>query len=291
MKRIFSIIATICMCAALTGCVPTQAPAQVAATTLPVYEFTKTLCQGTDIRVTRLITESVSCLHEYTLKVSQMQAVEAADVIVISGANLEATLDFGLNSGHTLIDASADIELICYEEDHKHEHDHEHSSDPHIWLSPANARQMAHNIYEGLLLSYPQHAETLQSNLDLLDAKFDALSAYAQTALSGLSCRDLITFHDGFAYMADAFDLTVLHAIEEEAGSEASAAELIELVELIRANDIPAIFTERNGSTSAASVIRAETGTAVYTLDMAMAGDSYFDAMYCNIDTLKEALG
>ena len=34
-----------------------------------------------------------------------------------------------------------------------------------------------------------------------------------------------------------------------------------------------------------------ETGCGVFSLDMAMAGDSYFDAMYHNIDTIKEALG
>ena len=45
------------------------------------------------------------------------------------------------------------------------------------------------------------------------------------------------------------------------------------------------------GSTSAAEVISRETGVTVYSLDMVMAGDSYFDAMYRNIDTIKEALG
>ena len=45
------------------------------------------------------------------------------------------------------------------------------------------------------------------------------------------------------------------------------------------------------GSASAAGIIARETGCQVFTLDMAMAGDSYFDAMYHNIDTIKEALG
>ena len=80
-------------------------------------------------------------------------------------------------------------------------------------------------------------------------------------------------------------------AIEEESGSEASAAELIELIEEVEHHNLPAIFTETSGSASAASVISRETGAAIHTLDMAMAGDSYFDAMYHNIDTLKEALG
>ena len=46
-----------------------------------------------------------------------------------------------------------------------------------------------------------------------------------------------------------------------------------------------------NGGTAAAQVISADTGAKVYSLDMAMSGDSYFDIMYRNIDTIKEALG
>ena len=92
-------------------------------------------------------------------------------------------------------------------------------------------------------------------------------------------------------YFSARFGLNLLKAIEEESGAEASAAELKELILLVRAHELPAVFTETNGSASAASVISRETGAAVYTLDMAMAGDSYFDAMYHNIDTIKEALG
>ena len=40
-----------------------------------------------------------------------------------------------------------------------------------------------------------------------------------------------------------------------------------------------------------AEMIAAETGCKLYALDMAMSGDSYFTAMYHNIDTIKEALG
>ena len=100
----------------------------------------------------------------------------------------------------------------------------------------------------------------------------------------------MITFHDGFSYMAEAFDLTILHAIEEESGSEASAAELIELINLVSKHNVNAIFTEKNSSGAGASVIAAETNTKTYALDMALSGDSYFTAMYHNIDTLKEAL-
>jgi ABC-type Zn uptake system ZnuABC Zn-binding protein ZnuA len=81
-----------------------------------------------------------------------------------------------------------------------------------------------------------------------------------------------------------------LKDIEEESGSEASARELKEMIGLVEANRLPAIFTEVSGSVSAADVIEAETGVNIYSLDMAMAGNDYFDAMYHNIDTVREAM-
>ena len=60
---------------------------------------------------------------------------------------------------------------------------------------------------------------------------------------------------------------------------------------MVESKNLPAIFTETNGSTAAAEIISRETGATCFALDMAMSGDSYFDAMYRNIDTIKEALG
>ena len=278
----------------LTGCASPEAPAQIAATTLPVYEFTSRLTEGTGITVTRLVTEEVSCLHDYSLNVRQVKAAEAAEAIVISGAGLEEFLNDILLSA-PVIDASQGIELLCPEEGHGHDHDHgheghHHEHDPHIWLSPANAVTMAQNICTGLTEAYPAHADTFAANLDTLTAELEALEIYGEEALSELSCRELITFHDGFSYFADAFHLHILEAVEEESGSEASARELIHLIEEVEHHNLPAIFTEKSGSESAAAIISRETGCASFPLDMAMAGDSWFDAMYHNIDTIKEAL-
>ena len=76
--------------------------------------------------------------------------------------------------------------------------------------------------------------------------------------------------------------------MEVEAGSEPSAKELEAIVELIRAEKIPAIFVEANGTRDAAELISAETGAKIYTLDMGLSGS---DAILHNIDTVKEALG
>lgn len=292
MKR-FIIATTIMIIALFTGCTQKQQPAQLVATTLPVYDFTVFLCRDTNISVQHLINEPVSCLHDYTLTVSQMRSVENAEHIIISGVGLEDFLEDALTSGERLIDASAGIELYCGTNKHAHATDksHHHETDPHIWLSPTLAIQMATNISSGLCAAYPQHSGMIQSNLTLLIQELTALSEYGQTELSGLTCRELVTFHDGFSYLAEEFGLTILHSVEEDEGSEASAKDLIHICEIVTSHNLPAVFTEKNGSTSAASVIQHETSTRVFALDMAMSSGSYFDAMRHNIDTLKEALG
>lgn len=277
----------------LCGCAPSAQNARVAATTLPVWEFSSRLCAGTPITVTRLVTEQVSCLHDYALNVRQVKSAESAETIVISGAGLEDFLD-DLLLNASVIDASAGIDLLCgeeHEDEHHHEEGHHHEKDPHIWLSPENAKAMARNICAGLSARYPEYIRIFETNLHILLNDLDLLQSYGESTLSELNCRSLITFHDGFSYFAHSFGLIIVKAVEEESGSEASARELIELVNLVEEQSLPAIFTEVSGSTSAAGIIARETGCGVFTLDMAMAGDSYFDAMYRNIDTIKEALG
>lgn len=288
MKRLFTIFTALALCAGLCACVAPRQDCQLVATTAPVYQFTAALCDGTGLQVTQLITENVSCLHDYTLQVSQMRDIEGAEAVVISGAGLEGFLSDAIPQGKTVIDASG---ITLQEQDHHdHGHDHHHQVDPHLWLSVTHAKVMAENIYQGLCKLYPDWEAVFSANLATLMDEFDKLESYADQQLSGISHYEIITFHDGFGYLAKDYGITILRAIEEESGSEASARELIELAQLIEDKQVAAIFTEKNGSTSAARILSDETGVPVYTLDMAMATDDYFEAMYHNINTLKEAL-
>lgn len=280
MKKISTILIIALVLSLFAGC-SGNGKAQVAATTATVYQFAQALCADTGISVTRLVTESVSCLHDYSLNVRQMQLINAAEVIVISGGGLEEAFMSDTLSGKNVIDGAAGIELTVRGEE----------ADNHIWMSPVLAKQMAKNICEGLSKQYPEQKDIFESNLQMLNRQFDEVIAYGQQQLGTLSCREMITFHNGFGYFADAFDLTILRSIEEEAGSEASAKQLIELIELVREHQLPAIFTETNGSAVSAHTIKSETGVEVYALDMCMGNLDYFAAMRRNIDTVKEALG
>ena len=281
------------LCLSLFGCA-VQTPADIAATTLPMWQFTCRLTEGTSLTVSRLVTENVSCLHDYTLTVRQMKAIEGADVVILSGAGLEEFLSDALGSA-AVIDASEGIELLegghhHHHEGEVHEEAHHHEHDPHIWLSPTLAMEQARNICAGLSARYPDYTAVFEKNLAALLTDLQRLQDYGTQQLSDLGSSQILTFHDGFTYLAHEFDIEIVEAIEEESGAEASAKELIHMIEEVRHHDIRAIFVEENGSGSAASIIAAETGTELGTLSMAMSGDDYFEAMYANIDALKEAL-
>ena len=301
MKRLLPLLIVIALL--LGGCSGTanekDDTTHILATTYPVYLFTCELVKGVEnVTVGQLIREEVSCLHDYTLTVNDMKAIERADIIIINGAGLEVFMDHALSSSHApVIDSSLHLELLptSGHEDHHHEHhdEHEHGGhyDPHFWLDPEAAKTMLTNIADGLSSIDPEHANVYSSNLSNALSQFSKLSFDT----SGLSCPYMITFHDGFRYLAHTGGLTLLRSIEEEEGSEASAAEIKEIIALIQLYHIPAIFTEANGSDRTAKVIARETCVEVYQLEMLMSGSGndisdYIETILSNYSVIKEAL-
>ena len=248
----------------------------VLATTYPMYFLTSRLTEGMeDVTVELMVSDAVSCLHDYTLTTEQMKKIERADLIVMNGGGLEdfmASALEGVSEGNILVVKEA-------------------VEDPHYWLDPQCCQTAAQTIAEALIKRYPGKNQVLTGNLRSLTAELSALQEELQTELSTVKSRELITFHDGFSWFASAFDLTILAAIEEEEGAEVSAGEIKEICDLIEERNIPAIFVEKNGSVNAAGIIERETGVNVYTLNTMMDGKTdYFTAMRENVQAVKEAL-
>ena len=314
-KRIIPLLLALAL--VLTGCGggsstdTDNARLRVVTTTYPIYLFASALTRDVDgVVVERLDTGSTSCLHDYTLSVNDMKKLAHAQVIALNGAGLEDFLSDALaTSDAEVVDCSAGVELLeNLSHDHKEgdeDHDHGHY-DPHYWMDPASVPTMLDNLVEGLVQIMPEWEPLLRTNTGLAAdlVERELLDTYQGRDGGGLTHRELITFHDGFQYFARAFDLELLAAIEEEAGSEASAKEIVEISQLVRERDIPAIFTEVNGSDATANAIGRETGCQVWMLDMLMSGDDvpqdwglekimeqYISRLKGDLETVREALG
>ena len=285
MKKIILAFLLLALLLPAVGCAAQEEKERVTvvATTYPIYLFARAVTDGTEgVVVERLDTGSASCLHDYTLSMADMKKLERADLIALNGAGLEDFLSDALaTSDAEVVDCSAGVELLeNLSHDHKEgdeDHDHGHY-DPHYWMDPENMEQMVYNIRDGLSQADPEHAGEYEENAaeqaGLLHTWDDALQDMIQEAEenAGVEISGLITFHDGFRYFAEAFDLPLLASIEEEEGSEASAKEINEIAGLVKEYSLPVIFTEVNGSDATAQAIARETGCAVAQLSMCMDG-------------------
>lgn len=311
--RIIPFLLTFCLLAGCGQSAPTvsdqteEGELAILTTTYPLYLFASAVTQGVEgVTVDRLDTGNISCLHDYTLSVSDMKKIEGADVIVLNGAGLEDFMDDALAaSSAAVIDCSQGEELLFtleHSQEHEEEHDHDHDHgdyDAHIWMSPMRADHMAGRIRESLEELDPDHAQQYQENAEEVSSRLGALDVeisalFDELEQSGRRVSGLITFHEGFQYFAQDYGLPLLAAIEEEAGSEASAKEILEITQLIQEYDLPVIFTEVNGSDATANAIARETGCQVAQLTMVMDGpddslDNYIDGLLGNAKTIVNA--
>lgn len=89
-RRMIALLLAAVLVLALTGCAKKEhsegnPKTDLLATTQPVYQLTCALTDGTGLSVGLLISESVSCLHDYTLTVSQMEMIEQSGLVLESG--------------------------------------------------------------------------------------------------------------------------------------------------------------------------------------------------------------
>lgn len=294
MKNLLSLLLSLLLLG-VTGCA--SAPAAdastttIACTTYPVYLLAQAVTQGVDgVEPVLVINQQISCLHNYTLTMNDMKAIENSDLLAINGADMEEFLEDVLES-RDYLDCSEGLDLLFNEE--------EGEDDAHIWLDPERAAGMAANLAAGLSEADPDHAGIYQANAEAVQQELSAFRAELFASLSSLSCRALITFHDGFRYFAEAFGLEIVASVEEEEGSEASARRINELVELIDQYHLPAVFTEVNGSEATAIALAEERGIGVYALDLGMSSqnvpeglnglDAYEWILRQNVETILEA--
>lgn len=281
--RLIAVMLLICLIFVGCGSATEQPQGDtIVATTYPMYYLCSRLSDGMEgVRVEALITEEVSCLHDYTITTTQMRLIEGADMVVLSGAGLEHFMESALENvpAEKLVDSSAGVELI--------------GDDPHIWMDPERYARQGDNIAAALSEAYPEQKHIVESNAQTLHQELLELKARKTELLSALDQTNIITFHDGFAYFADAYGLTILAAIEEEEGAEPSAAEIKEICDLVEEYDLGTIYLEGTEMPNAARIVIEEAaakGRALHhnylSMIMSASEDGYIGQMNGNIDVM-----
>ncbi|MBI4725846.1 zinc ABC transporter substrate-binding protein [candidate division TA06 bacterium] len=274
----------------LTGCAKKEEAARLTVVTsfYPMYLMTANIVKDVPgVKLVNMAPPFSGCLHDYQMTPQDMKTLSQADVLVINGAGMESFLDDAIrqNPKLTMIDASQGIDLIVYQG----------TPNPHIFASVSGAMSQVRNIATGLGNVDPEHTGYYRNNAGSYLARLDSLRNRMHLALKGVKNRNIITFHEAFPYFAREFGLNIVAVIEREPGSEPSAGELAQTIEIVRNNKVKALFAEPQYPAKSAQMIAKETRAKVYILDPVVTGpmddqDYYITAMERNLTALQEAL-
>jgi zinc transport system substrate-binding protein len=247
----------------------------VVVSILPQAEFAEGV-GGDKVTVTVMVPPGHDP-HTYAPAISQLAGVSQARLYAEVGSGI----DFELSYMHRIVEANKDMLLVnCSEGIEFIE------NDPHIWLSPRNAKIMVENICDGLTQVDPQNRDYYIQNENKYLAKLDMLDTAINATLAGVTNRWFLVDHPAWAYFARDYDLTQL-AIEIE-GKTPSPKDLADVEQEAKEHDINVVFASPEFDVKIAQNVAEAIGGTVAFADPLARG--YINNMYQVRDELAEAM-
>ncbi|MDR1295089.1 MAG: anchored repeat ABC transporter, substrate-binding protein [Bifidobacteriaceae bacterium] len=169
--------------------------------------------------------------------------------------------------------------------------------DPHLWQNVRNAMAYVHLIRDTLVAADPAGARVYAANATAYLAELEDTDTYVRHTIGQIppARRHLVTTHDAFAYLADAYDIEIAGFVTPNPAVDPSLTDRRTLVETIRTLKVPAVFLEPNLAARASTLTEVATDLGVRvcpiygdTLDTAVA--SYTAMMRFNAASLHDCL-
>ena len=161
----------------------------------------------------------------------------------------------GVNPRMAVVDSSRGIQLISGQPGE------DGGADPHIWLSPKNAKIMAENTYQGLARADPLHKAEYRANTDSYLRDLDTLDADISHEISHKQIHTIMVYHPAWSYFAR--DYGLLQIPIETDGKDPTPKGLENLVRQAKEGNITVVFASPEYSTKSADVIAKEIGGSV----------------------------
>jgi len=230
--------------------------------------------------------------HVYEPTPQDAQALAKADVVIVSGLDLEGWMDRLITaSGYKgkIIVASDGIVTRRMEDDGKE------ITDPHAWNSAANGVVYAQNVTKALAAADPAHAATYQANGAKYEAELKDLDGWARREVATIpeAKRKVITSHDAFGYLGAAYGIEFRAPVGFSTESEASAGDVAKLIDQIKHEHIKAVFIENATDPrlvqQVAKASGAQMGGELYAEALSTEdgpASTYAKMFRCNITTL-----
>jgi zinc transport system substrate-binding protein len=244
---------------------PTLALAEVpsvVATIKPLHALVAAVMG--DLGTPALIVKGAASPHSYSLKPSDAQALQSANLVFWTGHGLELFLEDSIDTlapKATIVELSKapGIELLPPREtgtfehhDHgeaehaeaAHEPEHGEEQDLHFFLDPQNAKVMVATIADSLVAADPEHADTYRANAAKEAADLDALIAETAASLAPIKDRPFVVFHDAYQYFEKRFGLNVAGSVTLSPEIAPGADRINEIRSKLKTLDAACVFAE-----------------------------------------------
>ncbi|WLR47856.1 zinc ABC transporter substrate-binding protein [Halobacillus litoralis] len=302
---------------------------RVYTTVYPIQFFTEQI-GGETVNVQSILPPG-SDAHTYEPTTKEMVKMAGADLFVYNGAGLEGYAKKISESiepeGVEILEAAADIDLKehvhnhgedeqAHEEDEHakeedtHEEDehanaedshegHDHGEmDPHVWLDPVRAAQMAEGIKSQLIKMNPEQEELYEENYKELQAKLMDLDEEFHEGVESQAKSKVIVSHAAYGYWEEAYGIEQIAVSGLSPTNEPSQKDLENIVQVAESNHLEYVVFEQNITPKVSEVIQNEIGAealrfhnlSVLTEDNVENDEDYFTLMEQNLDVLTQAL-
>ncbi|MFT3855279.1 MAG: metal ABC transporter substrate-binding protein [Ilumatobacteraceae bacterium] len=290
-------------CGSETTSSPSSTPARldVVTTVAPITSIAANV-GGDRVEIHGVVPEGTNS-HTFEPVPSQAKVVAEADVIFMNGLDLEdptkalteaneqSTTPIVELGPQTIPESEYIYDFSFPKEDGK--------PNPHLWTNPPMAKRYAEIIAGELSKLDPANATYYQANSDRFAAKIAELDAAMRTSFATVPKRELLTYHDAYAYFGKEYDWKIIGAIQVSDFEDPTPQEVADLIRQVRAEGVPAIFGSEVFPSPVLEQIGRETGVRYVDVlrddDLPGApGDpehSWLGLMRFDFVTMTEALG
>ena len=287
MKHLFKSLSVIAL-----GLATLQAEAKFkVVTTFTVIQDIAQNVAG-DAATVESITKPGAEIHEYEPTPKDIVKAQSADLILWNGLNLERWFERffqNIKDKPAVVVTEGITPLSIYEGPYKD------APNPHAWMSPSNALIYVENIKNALVKYDPQNADTYQKNAAAYAEKIKQLDKPLREKLSQIPAdqRWLVTSEGAFSYLAKDYDLKEGYLWPINAEQQGTPQQVRKLIDLVKKNHIPVVFSESTVSAKPAQQVAKESGAkygGVLYVDSLSATDgpvpTYIDLLNVTVSTI-----
>ena len=243
------------------------------------------------------ITKPGAEIHEYEPTPKDIVKAQSADLILWNGLNLERWFERffqNIKDKPAVVVTEGIQPLSIYEGPYKD------APNPHAWMSPSNALIYIENIKNALVKYDPQNAAVYEKNAADYAQKIKQLDEPLRAKLAQIpeAQRWLVTSEGAFSYLAKDYNLKEGYLWPINAEQQGTPQQVRKVIDLVRKNNIPVVFSESTISAKPAQQVAKESGAkygGVLYVDSLSAKKgpvpTYIDLLKVTVSTIVKGFG